>query len=398
MTGRVSSISRAAGDADLKDWTGSDTAVLQQRIVSAMARSIGFLSAMQADNAPRGVLRIAPPHDPEQWPGMLLPGSYYGIMCIKLFGEIAQLRGNERAGLVAWFEAARRPNGTFAIAGMNEGDVYKKPDRDETWRYIDFHVTNNALGAIEALDPLRRPVLDFIEPWLDPLILKAWLAGRDMREPQLEGQNIVNLASFLLLKTRHGEAGDKAVAKAALHILFDWLERNQEPDTGFWGVGQGLGATQLLQAMAGSVQAYHPFYALRRPVPHHAKAVDYALSLSPPKIHGAEIDVDLVDLLVHAALLSGHRGADITRWLARMLDALLDYQNADGGFPDQRGGIRRQDGWERGYEEKQGVSSTYGTWFRWVAIAMISSHLWPDWRVWGFRRMIGAGYRRDLLR
>ena len=48
----------------------------------------------------------------------------------------------------------------------------------------------------------------------------------------------------------------------------------------------------------------------------------------------------------------------------------------------------------RGYEEPQGLSNTFATWFRWIAIAMIADHLWPGWRDWNFLRMIGIGYRQ----
>ena len=395
MTGQLSSIARAAqGDErDLKDWTGSDAGVLQERVSAAAERSTAFLRALQAPGMARGVTLFSPAHDPALWPGMLVPATAAAIMCLRLFGGITGFRGEERGALVDWFEAMRRPNGTFFMPGMNEADVFVKPDRDETWRYIDFNVTNTALGAIEALDPLRRPALEFIEPWLDPLILKAWLAERDWREPATEGRNIVNLASFLLLKTRHGAEGEKAEAKAALHILFDWLERNQEPATGFWGVGQGLSASQLLRAMTASAQVYQPYHALRRAVPNFERAADYALSLSPPKIHGAETDLALVSVLTQAGADEA-RGAAAARWLARMLDALLDYQNTDGGFPDRRGGRLRFEGWSGGYEEKQGLSNASATFLRWTAIAMIVSCLWPDWRVWGFRRMIGAGFQR----
>ena len=46
---------------------------------------------------------------------------------------------------------------------MADADVFKKPDRDETWRYIDWHVTNYSLGAMQALVPPERPVLEFAQ-------------------------------------------------------------------------------------------------------------------------------------------------------------------------------------------------------------------------------------------
>jgi hypothetical protein len=57
---------------------------------------------------------------------------------------------------------------------------------------------------------------------------------------------------------------------------------------------------------------------------------------------------------------------------------------------------RRQDGWVKGYEEPQGLSNTFSTWFRWIAIAMICNCLWPRWQPfaggWKFRQMTGIGY------
>jgi hypothetical protein len=370
---------------------GHDT-VLQHRIDRARGRTLRWLAKMQANDRARGVLRISPAHDPDAWPGMLLPGTYNGVMCRDLLDD--DMRA-EAADLVAWLLAHRRADGIFRIPGMTDADVFKKPDPDETWRYIDFHVTNYTLGAIEVLDPSRVPVLDFAVPWLDPLTLKAWLAERDLRDPWLEGNNIVNLGSFFLLMRRFGLAEAHAIDDA-LEIMFAWHDRLQEPGTGFWGVGQHTDPRALLHAMAGSMHNFHLWYATGRTLPAQDRAVDYALS-RPPVIDSACIDVDLVDLLIHAHGSINYRRDEIVEWLRALLDALLAFQSADGGFADECVGVRRQDGWVRGYQEPQGISNTFATWFRWIAIAMIAETLWPGWRSWNFRRMVGIGYRRASM-
>jgi len=118
----------------------------------------------------------------------------------------------------------------------------------------------------------------------------------------------------------------------------------------------------------------------------------------PTAIDTACIDVDLVDLLVHGYMLIDHRRSDIRSWLRAKLDALLDFQSPDGGFADELHGTRRQDGWVGGYEEPQGLSNTFSTWFRWIAIAMIVDCLWPGQHPWRFRRMVGIGYRLECSR
>jgi hypothetical protein len=365
---------------------------LAEGIDAARHRTLEWLGAMQAADQHRGVLRISALHDEAAWPGMLLPGTYNGIMCHDLLGGLDSWPARDRARLVAWLESHRLPDGRFRVPGMSDDGVFKKPDLAETWRYIDWHVTNYSLGAIDALEPGRQPNLAFAEPWLDPLTLKAWLADRDLRDPWQEGNNIVNLASFLLLMRRDGDAALMARVNAALDILYAWHDRLREPTTGFWGVGQLSDRIRLLHAFAGSMHNFHIWYHEGRPLEGQDKAVDYCLSL-PPVIDSACIDVDAVDVLVHGLQLLDHRRNEIEAWLATMLEALLMFQNGDGGFCDVREGIRRQDGWVKGYAEPQGHSNTFATWFRWIAIAMIADVLWPKRWNWRFRRMTGIGYR-----
>jgi hypothetical protein len=368
------------------------TQTLAADIEAARGRTLHFLRSLQMADAPAGVMRMSAAHCAQSWPGVLLPGTYNGILCLDLMGGLDEISSNEREALVAWLEGFRREDGVFRVPGMTDETVFKKPDRDETWRYIDWHVTNYSLGAVDALRPRHRPNLAFIEPWLDPLTLKAWLSERDLRDPWQEGNNIVNLAGFLLLMRRDGDAATVARVNAALEILFAWHDRLREPTTGFWGVGQLSDATRLLHAFAGSMHNFHIWHHEGRPLDGQTHAVDYCLTL-PPCIHSACIDVDAVDVLIHGWRLMDHRRPEIEAWLTQMLQALLAFQNLDGGFPDVREGVRRQDGWVKGYEEPQGVSNTFSTWFRWIAIAMIADVLWPDRWPWRFRRMIGIGYR-----
>jgi len=369
--------------------------VLQGRVDAATERSLRFLQTLEAGNGlPEGVLRFSHAHDADAAPGMLLPATYNGIMCLDLLGALDTWTEARRQALADWLLSHRREDGIFRIRGMKDGAIYKKPDTAETWRYIDFHVTNYTLGALEALVPNVAAELDFARPWLDPQTLKAWLADRDLRDPWQEGNNIVNLASFLLLLEKEG--GDtRERADAAIRILFNWHDQLQEPATGFWGVGQMLGGEALLHAMAGSMHNFHLWYARNRPLAYQERAVDYVLGRDP-SWHSACIDVDEVDLLVHAAGVSDYRRSEIQYWLQCKLTALLDHQNEDGGFADTFDQTWRQDGWIEGPVEAPGTSTTFATWFRWIAIAMIDEHFWPGRRSWRFRKMIGIGYRRPF--
>jgi hypothetical protein len=367
---------------------------LPARIAAARARSLRWLDAMQAAELPRGVARISAAHDIRTWPGVLLPGTYNAVLCRALIGGLEDFSPSERAALVAWLEGHRLPDGRFRVPGMEDGAVFKKPDLAETWRYIDFHVTNYALGAIEMLDGGRAPVLGFARPYLDVVRLESWLARRDMRDPWQEGNNVVNLGSFLHLIGKFGDEDDRRASDRAFAALFDWHDRTQEPSTGFWGVGQAADPLRLLHAFAGAMHNHHLWFLRGRLLPAQDRAIDYVLTL-PPRIDSACIDVDAVDLLIHGHRLAGHRRADIEAWLATLLPALLDWQEEDGGFCDVRMGERHQDGWLRGYAEPQGLSNGFATWFRWIAIAMIADLFWPGRWHWRFRSMPGIGYRME---
>lgn len=373
---------------------------LQAAVQAARLRSLAWFQTLQQPGLPPGTSRISAAHDATLWPGMLLPGTYNAIMARDLLGDLASWPESDRESLANWLEQHRRPDGIFRIPGMTDATVYKKPRLSDTWEYIDFHVSNYSMGAVQALCPSRPQVLDFARPFLEPQHLKAWLSERDLRDPWQEGNNIVNLGSFLLGLASQGSP-DKA--RHALEIMFDWHDRLQEPATGFWGVGQSHDATALLHAMAGSMHNFHLWYATARPLPYQARAVDYALSRAPV-IHSACIDVDLIDLLVHGHACLDHRRLEIEVWLRVMLTRLLDFQHSDGGFPDELARAdsppRRQDGWVGGYSEPQGISNTFSTWFRWIAIAMAARCLWPAWQAfdggWRFRRMVGIGYAMDM--
>ncbi len=368
---------------------------LQTAIITMLDRAKVWLWSMQEEGKPKGVLKISAAQDSAIWPGMLLPGSYNGLQSLHLIGGLDTLTPDERDRLAGWFLQSRQTDGTFRIEGMQAEDTFKKPDPLETKTYIDFHVSNYSLGALEAIDRLEAPVLDFIMPYLRREFLEAWLCRRDLRDPWLEGNNIVNLASFLLLKAQTATPDARKQIADAMETLFDWHDRYQEPSTGFWGLGQAHDATMALHAMAGSMHNFHLYYECGRTLPYQDRAIDYALS-QPPKIVSACIDVDLVDLLVHGHDCLDYRRNDITQWLRALLPHLLAFQNPDGGFCDERSGIRRQDGWVNGYQEPQGLSNTFATWFRLIAIAMIADCLWPQWHPWHFRRMIGIGYRKGI--
>lgn len=369
-----------------------DLTDLGTRIEAARSRTLDWFRTRAITGNGARLWTESAAADPDQWPGMVLPGTYNSALCLRLIGGLDDEGSAELAATAGWIERSRRPDGSFWLDGMDEANVFKKDDRAESLRYVTWHIANYTLGALQALGRTNPGDPAFVRPFLDHKTLGHWLSRRDMRDPWQEGNNIVNLGSFLLLIGDHGASGEAEAARARLDQLIEWHVFNSEPATGFWGVNQSDG-TGRLHAMAGATHNYHLFYALGVPIPHHERAIDYCLT-QPPRAVSACIDADLVDILAHAHCHKDHRRGDIADWLATMAEALLAIQNDDGGFPDvpNGDGVRRFDGWRNGFREPQGISCAFGTYFRWIALAMIARCLMPGHRHWQFRPMPGLGY------
>lgn len=361
---------------------------LQQRIVDAKAATLAWLETLQAERLPYGVSRVSQHHNPAHYPQMLLPGSYDATMCRTLLN--APIR--QASGLANWLMQHQQADGFFVLPELDWNECYKKPSKAETQDYMRFHITNYSLGALEALGRTSKVTLPFLVPFLHEEYLWAWLGRRDMRDPWLEGNNIVNLASFFIFELQRQP---DSPAKQRLNDMVRWHQFQSEPYSGFYGPGQQFSQRALLHALCGATHNFHLFYYLNEEIDHFNQSVSRCLE-QPIAIQSACIDVDIVDILAHGAQRFPERRDEIEFWLRGMLTHLLSFQNNDGGFADTLLGERRFDGWVQGYREPQGISNTFATWFRWIAIAMIAETLWPDWQQWNFRTNIGIGYFRKF--
>lgn len=361
--------------------------ILQSQILELKEKTLQWLKSMQVDGQIEGVLKVSALHDVKQWPQMLLSGTYDGGMLRALLG--GEL--NEPKKLAHWLIGHQQEDGYFLLPGIDWADTYKRTDIRETQQYMRFHATNYCMGLLEVLGELKQFQMPFLKPFLDEQFMWAWLGRRDMQDPWLEGNNIVNLGSFLLVQYARDPNG---VSMERLRNMISWHNQQSEPYSGFWGPGQQFSQEALLFALCGATHNLHVFYALDQEIPYFNQSISRCLE-QPLAIRSACIDVDIIDILAHGASRCPHRLDEIGYWLRSILVKLLAFQNPDGGFADTLLGQRGFDGWVNGYKEPQGHSNTFATWFRWIGIAMICEVLWPNWQPWRFRKTIGIGYFRD---
>ncbi|KAB7690892.1 hypothetical protein ACJW8E_11290 [Plesiomonas shigelloides] len=358
--------------------------LLKDRILMAKEKSIHWLRSMQVDGMPEGVARVSELHDVERYPQMLLSGTYDSIMARVLLNDPIE----NTAPVADWILSCQHPDGYFTLPGLQWEQCYKREQLTDTQEYMRFHATNYSMGALDALGHLDKFEMPFLAPFLDEANMWAWLGKRDMRDPWLEGNNIVNIGSFLLVEMARDPQGP---ARERLNDIIEWHNRQSEPYSGFWGPGQQFSQEALLFALCGATHNLHIFYDMDVDIPHFNQSISRCLE-QPVAVRSGCIDVDIVDILVHGVQRHPERREEVEHWLRELLVKLLDFQNNDGGFPDTLLGVRGFDGWVQGYKEPQGYSNTFATWFRWITIAMIAEILWPQWLPWKFRKTIGIGY------
>jgi len=336
---------------------------MMSRIKESRARAAAFLKSMEIE---AGIFTNSSYNKPVHTPGMRLPATYNAVSCLRLMGE----KLTDPASTVDFLNGFQTASGAYRIPEMKAEDVYYP-----SFEYDDFHITNYVLSALEGIGKPGNP-FHFMSDYDTPEKLAPWLSRRDMGRPWTEGNYIVNLASFYEYTGRDD----------LFQQLYLWHLDNQD-EYGYW---HDPTTDDLTSAMAGAAHNLHLFYKLNEPVPRYHKIIDHCLSI-PNEISSACIDVDLADILAHF-MAYGYRTEEIRAYLSKKLDDLLNIQQEDGGFYDVTSGVRLFDGWSV-YQEPQGLSNCFATWFRMIAIGFCAEVLYPGAFTWQFRQGIGIGYR-----
>lgn len=320
---------------------------------------------------------------------MYLPATYNATNCLKLLGAYDNLTKIESSEIAAFINGYQRPDGFYRMPSMKLDDLYY-----ESFEYDNFHISNYSIAALEAVE--KQPVFsfNFLKNYNSTIKLDQWLGLRDMKNPWAEGNYVVNLASFYIKMIEKG--GKRTVKKYRKLIdnLFHWHESMQN-SSGYWCDETDV---DPVSAMAGASHNFHLYFYYNKPVPKYKNIIDHCLTLPDNSVSSACLDIDVVDILCNLSRYD-YRTNDIYHFLERKLNALLTWQNEDGGFSDVDSGIRVFDGWQV-YKEPQGQSNCFATWFRSASIGMISCILYPDTAdQWQFRTSIGIGYfNKDYMK
>jgi hypothetical protein len=136
------------------------------------------------------------------------------------------------------------------------------------------------------------------------------------------------------LQVEHERNPDAGYLKS-YHGILDYLDARQDPDSGLWQRDGGRDDANAVFA------AYHffPFYFWSGRRPNHAeRIIDTTLAIQRPDGFfksgggGACEDLDAVHTLIMMRLTTTYRGSDVSAALQSCSNAIIRYQQPDGGF------------------------------------------------------------------
>ncbi len=324
--------------------------------------------------------------------------SCFALLAHELAGRLPEPDSREAADWCSYLQQLQDPaTGLFIDPLMKPGDF---PEHGHNWDYVSWQLTFFCAAALDTLGRRPRHSFAFLDAFLKKHRVDAWLSGLNWRNPWLISNPVMFLLGFLLMRASWSSGGNDEVT--AHHIL-DWLDEHQNPDTGYWDLGQGA---DDLTAMAGAFHFYFFYLYLGRPIHHLESIVDHTLALQHPDglYHpggggGSCHDLDAIDILVKCRGLTRYRAEDMAASLDRSLQALAANQRDSGAFceavrPLPRKTIKRRvaetlfldrllgrpwpgkqtshAGWNQmiyNYDE----GDMWSAWFRLLAIALIAA-------------------------
>lgn len=351
--------------------------MFKNNINKAKIMALSFFKSIHEDNYG---WKYTSTHSVEKYPAALLYGTWSAILGLTLLNDTQNWAKEEKNWAITKLNLHRRADGTFLGKGLENLANLKSLE------YLILHCTNYSLGAALELDPNFDFETPYLHRFLDADNLARWFDGRSLMRPWEEGNNIVNVASYLALCHEHGLTS----ALERLHQMLAWHRKYQNPKTGgFDGFGYPT-SNQRLQALAGAVHNFHIHLYLGEPFGYESVIAEHLPKLLMLGRLSACESIDFVELAIRTIDYSS-APEELINSLIYHADCLLKSQRKDGGWLEAANNITPTFG--HGFKDHTVSSCSYATWFRLCALGMISIVLLDDdQKKWKFRKTLGMGY------
>ena len=256
--------------------------------------------------------------------------SCFAVYIHHLFNNLKNLSIDERTEWLNYLLSFQNEKtGLFVDPDAKDRIVDSTHDED----HISRQLTTFCLSAIDALGGKPNYPLSFLDAWKDEAPLTSWLDNLDWNNPWNSGNRVMFLAIFFAFNYEH--FGDEK-SREALNVWFDWMDRHQNPKTGFWGTSRD---SNYFLGMGGFYHQFLIYEYFERNLQYREQIVDRLLFLQQPdglyfpgQGGGSCDDIDAISPLVHFYHKYNYRRDDIRASLKRSLAAILRNQNTDGGF------------------------------------------------------------------
>ena len=304
----------------------------------------------------------------------VLYASCYAAMARHLCRDLDNISPQERKEWISYIQSFQDDDGLFKDPAI-EGEGWYTEEHMEWcgWKHLSCHV----IIALTALGAVCKKQFKMLEPFFDNRYMIQWLKERDFENKiAYVGNEILNIAT--LLQYARDFHNDKRADKA-MQIIFDWLDREQDPHTGMWGRHFET-KEDMNQVYQGAYHHYLLYFYDKRKFKYVNRITDILLSLQTQQggfgIHentsGCE-DIDAIDPLARLYVKTNYRHKDIEKALLKASTWILSNQNEDGGFVFVRD--KEQFYGHRLLYSGINQSAIFPTWWRPLSLAIIAKAL-----------------------
>jgi hypothetical protein len=397
---------------------------------------LGWLESLRVKNTNYGVYKFC------EKGNSTLMSSCFAVFTRELLNDLSSLSDKERKDWIQYIKNTQDINtGLFIDPLLNEHNLSSKFSRE----YVLHQNTMFCLSALNALGAEPDYDLKIINSYRDASSIVGWLKKLNWSRPWLISNEIMFIMYFL---QEDYERNQSERSLGSLNAIFDYLDRTQDPNTGFWGTNDGA---NIFNGMAGAFHLYFFYFYFEREIKHEEKIIDATLALqntdglfNPAGGGGHCEDLDAIDILVKFSMVSSYREVDIKEALMRACDGIVKNQNHDGGFcyakmyrctlsewldsielvkpklgldfktrlwmlemkfgkqllyPLIKDWVWKYSGWKV-MSCRINQSDIWSTWFRLLALALISSRYPEEFGTdvaWKFRKNAGLGWHSNAI-
>ncbi len=329
--------------------------------------------SLRVDDGPYGVYRFSPTCKPTYWASGFIALARY------LWGDLDTLTDQQRQEWIDYLA-----NGQDEETGLYIDPVFKSEERKSSshtdellfWHSSTFIMTAlDLLGGklnypVHAVDRLKTPegMKQFIEdlPWkMNPWVCGNWtydigcLVGHDWLVTQA-GTNL-----------------------EAMDWFFQWMEENQNKETGWWDI---VGGHPITHQQFGGYHTLMVYWMFDREVPNPELMIDSSLTIQDDEgkfLGGCCPNMDCADAIVSLSRQYNIRQEEARKSMQRLLPFELSMQDPKtGGFLDYdlnysgNVGGRNEFGWLQ-CSAPEGAPDPCSNQFRGFTLSLISEVV-PD--------------------